>query len=222
MNAVIIGSSGLIGSFLLTQLLACERYTQVISLVRKPIALEHPKLKQLVVDFTDQHGWGDLINASIDDVFCCLGTTQKIAGGRDGFYMVDHDYVVNSAATLLGCGARQFLMISAYGSSAKSSSYYMKTKAETEADVSALGYASLHIFKPSLLTGPRAKRRGEKRLNEELGGVAMKLINPLLHGKLARTRSVPAQFVAAHMLDVASQNMSGTHEHFPSQEYAQR
>lgn len=225
-SAVVLGGSGLVGSFLLPLLAESDRYTVVYALVRKRLDINLPKVQQIVVDFDRQDQWSSLFSVKPDDVFCCLGTTQKIAGGQQPFYKVDHDHVVNSAKTLAACGAEQFLTVSAYGASKKSSSFYMRTKAETEADLKSLvgdlGFKSLHIFKPSLLTGPRGERRGEHRLNEELGGAAMRLVNPLLRGKLARSRSVPASFVAQHMLSTAKQERDGIHDHFPSQAQLQK
>ena len=53
MRAVLIGVTGLVGGYLLEELLADARYDQVRVLVRRPFAYEHPKLEKMLVDFTD-------------------------------------------------------------------------------------------------------------------------------------------------------------------------
>ena len=50
-KAVIVGASGLIGSELVEILLQSIAYQNVTILVRKELPLDHPKLKQVVVDF---------------------------------------------------------------------------------------------------------------------------------------------------------------------------
>ena len=47
---------------------------------------------------------------------------------QDGFYKVDHDYVVNSAKTAKDAGCKHFHLVSSQGADGKSSFLYMKTK----------------------------------------------------------------------------------------------
>ncbi|MES2780225.1 MAG: hypothetical protein V4651_10050, partial [Bacteroidota bacterium] len=54
--ALIVGASGLIGKNCLYQLLETKEYTRVVALVRKPLAIKHHQLEQLVVDF-DKLDW---------------------------------------------------------------------------------------------------------------------------------------------------------------------
>ena len=50
-TALIIGSTGLVGSQLLQQLLASPCYTKVVSLSRRQLDFSHPKLTSHVIDF---------------------------------------------------------------------------------------------------------------------------------------------------------------------------
>lgn len=54
-NAVLLGASGLIGSHLLLLLLASEAYQEVTILVRRPLNIKHPKLKEILVDFENSN-----------------------------------------------------------------------------------------------------------------------------------------------------------------------
>ena len=79
-TALIAGATGLVGGFLLRQLLAAPEYDRVISLGRRSLDLAHPKLTQVIADFAAlEKTTADL---PCDDAFCCLGTTIKRAGDR--------------------------------------------------------------------------------------------------------------------------------------------
>jgi uncharacterized protein YbjT (DUF2867 family) len=80
-TALVAGATGLIGGELLQLALASGRYDQVTALVRKPIALSHPKLVQEVVDYERLSEYSSVVQ--VDDVFCCLGTTIKVAKTKE-------------------------------------------------------------------------------------------------------------------------------------------
>lgn len=201
--ALIAGASGLVGSQLLPLLLNCGRYAKVISVGRRPLPLVHPLLVQRTVDF--EHLEDHRLALIADDVYCCLGTTMRQAGSRAAFYQVDYLYVVKLAALTAANFAAQFMVVSAMGADASSAFYYNRVKGDMEAAVRQAPFRAIHIFRPSLLLGPRA----EKRLGEQVGAVLMRLVGPLLRGPLRRYRAVPAQAVAQSMLNAAYQEGGG-------------
>jgi|SRR5690606_30636852 len=205
-TALIAGASGLVGSYLLRMLLQSSHYDQVISVGRRKLDLEHPKLKQLVVDFDKLAVSENLI---ADDIFCCLGTTMKKAGSKEKFYAVDHTYVVELAKATSKNFARQFLVVSAMGADANSRFYYNRVKGEMEAAVQKFPFTAVHIFRPSLLTG----NREETRLGEKIGEVVMNVLNPVMLGPLKKYRSVEARSVAKTMLKTALESGGGVKIH---------
>ncbi|MCC3158123.1 oxidoreductase [Hymenobacter sp. 15J16-1T3B] len=205
--ALIAGASGLVGSQLLPLLLNCGRYAKVISVGRRPLPLLHPLLVQHTVDFA--HLEDHRLRLIADDVFCCLGTTMRQAGSKEAFYQVDYLYVVKLAALTAANFAAQFMVVSAMGADAHSSFYYNRVKGDMEAAVRQAPFRAVHIFRPSLLLGPRP----EKRLGEQIGAVLLRLVNPLLRGPLRRYRAVPAQAVAQAMLNAAYQDGGGVRVH---------
>jgi uncharacterized protein YbjT (DUF2867 family) len=73
-TATIAGATGLIGNELLQQLLDDPDYDIVRILIRRPLAIEHPKLEKRLVDFDD----GDSLLIALTDtdvLFCAVGTT---------------------------------------------------------------------------------------------------------------------------------------------------
>jgi uncharacterized protein YbjT (DUF2867 family) len=205
-TALIAGASGLVGSYLLRMLLQSNHYDKVISVGRRNLELEHPKLEQLVVDFEKLAVTNNLI---ADDIFCCLGTTMKKAGSKENFYKVDYTYVVELAKATSRQFARQFLVVSAMGADPESKFYYNRVKGDMEKAVKALPFTAVHIFRPSLLTGDRQ----EKRLGEKIGEVVFTVLNPVMLGPLEKYRSVPARSVAKAMLQTALESGGGVKIH---------
>ncbi|MCX6132673.1 MAG: NAD(P)H-binding protein [Ignavibacteriales bacterium] len=202
-SALLVGASGLIGGHLLQLLLDDDAYNQVTVLVRKPLALRHSKLQEYVVNFDQLDKHKDSLRAH--DVFCCLGTTIKVAGSQEAFRKVDCTYVVQTAALTLNNGAEQFLMVSSVGANTNSRVFYSRVKGEVEDAVSKLPYKAVQIFRPSFLLGDRKElRRGEK-----MAIVLMKSLSFALAGSLRRYRAIYALTVAKAMLAVAKQQIAG-------------
>jgi len=198
--ALIAGSSGLTGGFLLKILLEAPDYREVIAYVRKRTGLEHPRLREVVVD------WGKLdAPVPADDVFCCLGTTIKKAGSQEAFRRVDYDYPLHLAELQLQGGSQQFLLVSAIGADASSSIFYSRVKGELEDALQNLGYKSLHIFQPSFIAGPRQ----EKRVGERTGLAIFSFISPLFIGPLKKYAPIPAEHIARAMYRSAQKNIPG-------------
>jgi len=207
-TALIAGSTGLIGKQLLTLLLATNRYDKVIALTRHDLGITHPKLSELRVDFSVLDQYADKLIA--DDVFCSLGTTMAKAKTKERFHTVDFTYPLRLAvATKLG-GARQFFLVSALGASKKSSVFYNRVKGETEEAISNLGFETLHIFRPSLLLGPRE----EQRPAEDAAKFVYKWFGFLIPGKY---KGIEASQVARAMLHCASLEEKGRFIHESSE-----
>ena len=155
-TALVAGPSGLIGGQLLSLLLENSRYAKIIAISRKPLELTHPKLENVVLDFAyiKQHSQA----LRCDDIFCCLGTTIKKT--KEAFRKLDFDYPVELARIGKEQGAEKYLLVSALGANKNSSLFYNQVKGEVEDAISKIEIPALHIFRPSLLVGPRAEQRG--------------------------------------------------------------
>ncbi len=193
-TALIAGASGLVGGFLLRQLLDAPEYDRVVALGRRPLDLAHPRLVQVTADFAalDQVA----ANLRCDDAFCCLGTTIRQAGSRDAFRAVDHVAVLAFAWAARRGGAARFFAVSSLGADARSRIFYNRVKGETEAALEVLGFKTLAIFRPSLLLGSRR----ESRPGERLAAAVMWLADPLLLGPLRPYRAIRAETVARAMI----------------------
>jgi uncharacterized protein YbjT (DUF2867 family) len=132
---------------------------------------------------------------------------MKQAGSKEAFRRVDRDYPFQAAQLARGPGATQFLLVSAVGADPRSRIFYNRVKGEVEAALRSVGFESLSIFRPSLLTGERA----EERRGEVLGEAVLNAVRPLLVGPLRRLRPTPARAVAAAMAVVAAERPKGVH-----------
>src|SRR5579859_679165 len=190
----LLGASGLVGGHLLALLAADEAYSRGTLIGRRPLGLERDKLREVVVDFDRPEALH--AHLTVDEVFCCLGTTIRKAGSQDAFRRVDHDYPLLLARMAKAAGTRQFIMVSALGANSDSPVFYSRVKGETERDIAAIGLPKVIFMRPSILLGERQ----EHRPGEGAGALIGQLIAPLLVGRLRKYRPIPADDVAAAMI----------------------
>jgi uncharacterized protein YbjT (DUF2867 family) len=204
--ALVLGATGLVGKAVTEELLNREGWGEVRVLVRTPLALEHPKLKQIVVDWESLAEYSDSFEG-VHSIFCCLGTTIKKAGSQEKFERVDLDYPLAAAAIARDHGVKQFLVVSSMGADAKSRNFYSRTKGRAEEALSKIGFQGLHLFRPSLLLG----HREEFRLGERVAARLMKALEFVMVGKAAKYRAIPGVTVARAMVNIASADTHGSH-----------
>lgn len=194
MEAIIAGATGLIGNNLLQKLLDHPHYTSVTAIVRKKIQLQHPKLKQLVVDFDQLENHQDDIKGDV--VFCALGTTKSKTPDEQQYRKIDYQYPLDIAFMAHQNGVQQYHLVSALGASVNASIFYSRLKGEVERDLKSIPFQSIHIYRPSLLVGERKEHRSAEGFMIGL----MRILNPLLVGGLKKYRSIHIEKVASAML----------------------
>lgn len=198
LTALLAGASGLVGGEVLRRLLTSPRYARVVVLSRRPLAgTASAKIHPVVTDFEQLGAVREELVA--DHVFCALGTTIAKAGSRAAFRKVDHEYVLRVAQLARMQGARHFSFVSALGASVGSPFFYSRVKGEVETALRQMGWPSLSILRPSLITGERAVSRPLERLGERL----------LEHGPAA-WRPVAASDIADAMRALALREAPGT------------
>ncbi len=208
-TALLAGSSGLVGSFVLEQLLRAPETWGLITLFTRRIL---PKQTQVLNQNAER------VSVVISDLnfqlmrefdarfaFCALGTTRARAGSKKGLEAVDLDGVISFAKLAKRSGVRHFFCVSSLGADPSSWVHYSQTKGRMERQLRALDFESLHLFRPSLLLGERSQITGEKRSSENLAqkimtgffGVFPQSKNLNLWN---RYRPIPAQEVASAMV----------------------
>jgi uncharacterized protein YbjT (DUF2867 family) len=200
-TAWLAGGSGLVGGELLRLLLSDESFTRIVSVGRRVLPIEHAKLVQEKIEFSNPAAFTSL--EPPDVAFCCLGTTLKKAGSREAFRAVDYDAVLLFAHAARAKGARAFLHVSTRGADPRSRHFYYSVKGEVEAALEKVGFDSLVALRPSMLDGDRPERRALARTVL----ASARALGPLL-GKYRPTLSLA---VARMMIIKAKEHAQGAH-----------
>ncbi len=200
--ALVAGATGLIGQALTRQLETDRQYTRLLAFSRRPLAVPG-RCETLSLDTTPELG-------SVPAVFfCALGTTRRKAGSAEAFRAVDVALVLALARRARDAGVDRAVVISSVGAAPRATSFYLRCKAEMEAGLATLGFAAVHILRPSLLLGPRNESRPAERMGQWLSPV----LAPALRGRWARYRPVHVDPVAARMRALARSPQAGLHIH---------
>ncbi len=200
-TALVLGATGLVGGHLVRQLLDHPDYAEVVTLVRRPLELDHPKLRQEILDFDRP----DPTKIKGDELFCALGTTLKKAGSKAAQYRIDCEYPYAIGQIARQNGVRQYLLVSSIGADAQSSNFYLRTKGELEEKIKALGFEAFISARPSFLLGERA----EFRFGEKIGIWLAAALNPLMVGGLRKYRGIEAAQVAKALIALANAGVKG-------------
>jgi uncharacterized protein YbjT (DUF2867 family) len=206
-KAILAGATGLIGGYVLQELLKDKRYAQVIVLSRKPLNIKHPKLKPLILDFDHLEKFKTRLRAQ--DVFCCLGTSRKKSPTPEAYRKIEFEYAFKLAQITCGNKAQTFLTISTMNADVNSSAAYLQLKGEVEEVVSALPFQAVHLFRPSFILGE--KDRQERRPMEALLEKVLKPASFLFAGPLRAYRPILGTTIAHGMIQAANSGLRGVH-----------
>jgi uncharacterized protein YbjT (DUF2867 family) len=199
MTATLVGATGLIGSYLLEELLNDLFFDTVRILIRRPVDITHPKLEKKIVDFNDSDSL--LVALSNSDVmFCAIGSTmKKVKGDKEAYRKIDFDIPVKLARFCKMTACEKFILVSSAGANSKSRNFYQRLKGETDEAVKSVGLKTVHIMRPSLLLGERK----EFRLGENIGKAVMTSLSFLIPDKY---KAIQGKDVAKVMLALAKKN----------------
>lgn len=198
---LILGATGKVGQKLLELALAHPDISHVVAPTRRPLA-SPGRLSNPIVDYRSlqPESWWHA-----DACVCALGTTLRQAGSREAFVEVDHDHVLAAARLARQAGTPTFVFNSSLGANARASNFYLRVKGQTEDDLTAIGFDSLIVLRPSLL---EAGKRADSRPAEALSLLLLKGLRWLVP---IRYRAVSTEAVASRMLDSALHPERGRH-----------
>ena len=192
---IIAGVTGLIGTELLKWMLDERAIDQIYALTRSQLAFSHPKLHELRDSQLRILDWDDT-QPTPEKGYICLGTTLKQAGSKQALEAVDYHLVCDVAKSMLLLGVKHLTVVSSYGANARSSSHYLRCKGKMEQAIAMMGFASVTIVQPGPLVGLRDKPRKDEAI---IQGV-LKVLRPIMVGRLARLIPIRAELVAKAML----------------------
>jgi len=193
-KAFVVGGTGEVGKELVKALLKEKIFSRLVLFGRRKVTYEdelYKDVEQRVIDFDKLENHVDEFKG-FDVGYSCLGTTRS-RSGADGFYKVDHDYVVNTAKLALDGGCRQLHLITSVGANKDSMFLYPRTKGEVEEELKAMKFDNLFIYRPGLLLCDRAERRAFEK-------AFMLLTKPFVY-MFPTAISVPTPTVAMAMIN---------------------
>jgi len=202
-KAIVIGSTGLVGTQLVQLLLRNNFFTEILSLVRRPTGLKHSKLTEKVIDFDLPDTWGNLIDGDV--LFSTLGTTLADAKSKTAQFEVDFIYQYNVAQAAANNGVSNYVLVSSAGADPSSKSFYLSMKGKLENSVQKLPFENISIIRPGQLAGERKS----ERYGEKIGLKLMTGLNKL--GLLKKYRPIHSSLVATAMINAANKRNSSTY-----------
>jgi len=202
-SAIVIGSTGLVGGYLISTLAKSKSFEKVIALVRRPYFEHYENVDEVVLDFNKEDPFSSLKKA--DHVFCCLGSTIRKAGSKKEFRFVDFHLPVLFAKWAKKNNCDTFSLVSSMGADSKSKIFYNRTKGDVEEEIKKFSFLKTQIFRPSLIMG----KRNEFRPGELLGKGVFTLLNPLMVGTLKKYKAIHARDIAQGMVGHLSKNQYG-------------
>ncbi len=156
-KAIVIGGTGLIGRYLVENLINDELCTKVTLLVRHDIKSWHEKLYIHTINFDDKNSYQSYLKGDV--LFSTFGTTRLDAKNKENHYKVDHDYQYNIAKSAKQNGIENYILVSSPLLNENSSNYYRRMKWEIERDIKSLNFSRTIILRPNPLIGKRSNKR---------------------------------------------------------------
>ncbi|KAH7323244.1 hypothetical protein B0I35DRAFT_427355 [Stachybotrys elegans] len=163
--AAVIGSTGLVGSNILSQLLAARSNSAsnpVYTITRRTPSASSSCLSATVE--TDTSKWADILsrlNPAPSVVFSGLGTTRAAGGGIQNQWKIDHDLNVELVKASRAAGADTFVFISSAGTRNFPFSRlpYSQMKNGVEDAIKDQGFKQAIIVRPGMILGQREEAR---------------------------------------------------------------
>lgn len=151
-RVIVFGASGMVGHGALHACLRDDAVTEVLAVLRTPLAVEHPKLRQIVhTDFTDYTAVQDQLT-NLDACFYCLGVSA-VGRSEAEYTRVTYDYALATARALITASpALTFVYVSGEGTdpTGKSRQMWSRVKGRTECDLQSLPMAT-YMFRPGFI-----------------------------------------------------------------------
>ena len=189
------GSSGLVGTELIKQMLEQQPISHIYALSRKDLAFYHPKLQVIKNSQLEITQWEES-NPTPDYGFICLGTTKKQAGSKQALEQIDYELVCKVAQQMQVVGVKRLCIVSSMGASVHSLSYYLRCKGKMEMAIERMGFEQVVFVRPGPLVGLREQPRTDERIIQ----ATFKVLRPLMLGPLAKLIPIKAEHVSKAML----------------------
>jgi uncharacterized protein YbjT (DUF2867 family) len=200
-TAIILGATGLTGSFLLEKLIRDTSFEKIKLFSRNPVHKTSSKIEEHLIDLFKLETYKELFTGDV--LFCCIGTTASKTKDKEVYKAIDYGIPVSAAKLAIKNNIKTFIVVSSMGANVSSSLFYNKTKGEMERDVLKQNIKNTYILRPSLIGG----NRNELRVGERIAKGVMSLLDPFFLGPLKKYKIISPENIVSCMQKLAESNV---------------
>lgn len=174
MRVIVTGATGMVGEGVLLQCLESPDVEKVLSVSRKPMQHEHPKLEQLIVPDFQKLGDVEAKLTGYDGCFYCAGVSSVGMNEAD-YTVISYDTPLAFATTLARLNPNLVIThVTGAHTDEHGKRMWQRVKGRAESDLAKLPLKTAYAFRPGLMT----PKRGQKHL--KLGYKVALVFAPLL------------------------------------------
>lgn len=203
-NTIFLGATGAVGGEALKAFL--EEGTSKATLLGRREVPEMPagRVSQHRVDVTQPETYDGLL-VGHDAAICTLGVGEPSKVSKEQFLKIDKIAVLDFAKACKSSGVKHFELLSSVGISARSSSFFLRSKGELVEELKALNFDRLSIFQPSMIITPE-NRYG---LSQALTLATWPVIDKLFFGGARKYKGIKVADLGGAMARNVFTNDSG-------------
>jgi uncharacterized protein YbjT (DUF2867 family) len=153
LKLIVTGTTGMVGEGVLHECLLHPQVEEVLSISRKPLGINHPKLKEIIhSDFFNLASIEDQLKG-YDACLFCLGISSVGISAED-YYKMTYTLTMHVAETLSRINPEMtFSYISGAGtdSTEKGRSRWARVKGKTENDLMKLPFKQVYAVRPGFI-----------------------------------------------------------------------
>ncbi len=163
-RAIITGTTGMVGKGVLLECLDSPEVESVVVVNRKPIDLQHEKLKEVIhSDFFDLSNIKNELTG-FNTCFFCMGITSVGINEQD-YTRITYDLTINFAKEVLSVNpGMKFCYVSGAGtdSTEKGRTMWARVKGKTENDLLKMPFKDAYMFRPGFIQPMRGIKSSTK------------------------------------------------------------
>jgi uncharacterized protein YbjT (DUF2867 family) len=204
LKVVIFGATGMVGMGALLECLDDSRVESVLTVVRHPIDVRHPKLRTILLEDFFDYSAIQAQFADLDACLFCLGVSS-IGMGEDEYYHLTYDLTLAAATAIASVTSRRLTFCYVSGEGTDSTEHgriaWARIKGKTENALLRLPFKAAYMFRPGYIQPLRGVRSKTRWLGPIYGAGTM--VYPLLRRLLPRYFTTTAN-VGRAMIQVAA------------------
>ena len=208
MKVIVTGATGMVGKGVLLECLDNEQFSEVLSIGRRSLNIDHPKLKELIhKDFSDFSSVEETLKG-YDACYHCMGVSSA-SFSKEDYYRMTYDFSLALANAVLKVNPDiTFTYVSGQGTDSKEKGNgWAAVKGKTENDLLKLGFKQAFMYRPGGIIPMRGVEPSSK-LYKRMMGVLGWLLN--LMKRLAPDKIVDTTQIGLSMIHVTQNGYSKT------------